>query len=502
MDLLNLFLNGLSASLQPSNLLFALIGSIIGTLVGVLPGVGPVAGIAILLPLTYGMTPEGALIMLAAIYYGTMYGGTITSVLMNVPGESASVVTAIDGYQMARQGRAGAALSVAAIGSFIGGTFSTLGIIVLAAPLTRFAINFGPPEFFATVLVGFALLVTLAGESVVKGIISSVFGLALTLPGLDPLTGVPRLTFGFPDLLDGFGFIPILMGLFGISEILLNVEAKQQSLLTAPLSSMFLTRQDIRESAGPVVRGSLLGFVIGVIPGLGAATASFIAYALEKRIARDPSRFGRGAIAGVAGPETANNASANAALLPLLTLGIPGSATVALIMGAFLIHGITPGPFLFQDHSQLVWTLIASMVVGNVILLVLNLPLVGLWARILLLPYPLLFTVILVFTIIGTYSVNNSLFDVAVMLVFSVVGYVMRKLGFPLAPIALTLVLGPQFETSLGQSLVLSDGNFNIFFRSYVSTGLIIVAVLAIALPMLGPVTHRLRRMRGQDSEV
>lgn len=502
MELLNLFFNGLLASLEPANLLFAFIGCVIGTLVGVLPGVGPVAGIAILLPLTYGMTPEGALIMLAAIYYGTMYGGTITSVLMNVPGESASVVTAIDGYQMARQGRAGAALSIAAIGSFIGGTLATIGIIILAAPLTKFAINFGPPEFFATVLVGFALLITLAGDSIVKGIISAVFGLALTLPGLDPLTGVPRLTFGVADLLDGFGFIPILMGLFGISEILINVETKQQSLLTAPLSTMILTKQDIKESTMPVVRGTLLGFIIGVVPGLGAATASFISYTLEKRVARDPSRFGKGAIAGVAGPETANNASANAALLPLLTLGIPGSATVALIMGAFLIHGITPGPFLFQEHSQLVWTLIASMVVGNVILLVLNLPLVGMWARILLLPYPILFTVILVFTIIGTYSINGSLFDVAVMLVFSAVGYIMRKLNFPLAPIALTLVLGPQLETSLGQSLVLSDGDFTIFFRSYVSSGLILVALLAIVLPMLKPITRRLRRLRGQDSEV
>jgi putative tricarboxylic transport membrane protein len=502
MDLFSLFFNGLMSAMEPANLLFALVGCIIGTLVGVLPGVGPVAGIAILLPLTYGMTPEGALIMLAAIYYGTMYGGTITSVLMNVPGESASVVTAIDGYQMARQGRAGAALTVAALGSFIGGTFATLGIIVMAVPLTKFAISFGPPEFFATILVGFALLITLAGDSIVKGIISSVLGLALVLPGLDPLTGVPRLTLGLPELLDGFGFIPILMGLFGISEILINVEAKQKSLLTAPMSSMFLTKQDIKDSVGPVMRGSLLGFIIGVVPGLGAATSAFISYSLEKRISRNPSRFGHGAIAGVAGPETANNASANAALLPLLTLGIPGSATVALIMGAFLIHGITPGPFLFQEHSQLVWTLIASMVVGNVILLVLNIPLIGLWTRILLLPYPVLFTVILVFTIIGTYSLDNSLFDVAVMLGFGVVGYVLRKLSFPLAPIALTLVLGPQFETSLGQSLVLSDGDFTILFRSWVSTGLIVVALLAVVLPMLGPVMRSVRRMRGQDSEV
>jgi len=502
MEILSSFVSGLWMAMQPDNLLYALVGCVIGTMIGVLPGVGPVAGVAILLPATYGMTPVGALIMLAAIYYGTMYGGTITSVLMNVPGETASVVTAIDGHQMARQGRGGAALAIAAIGSFIGGTIATVAILFLAIPLSKFSLYFGPPEFFALVLVGFALLVTLAGDSILKGVVSAIFGLALTLPGLDPMSGVPRMTFDVPQMLDGLGFIPILMGLFGISEILLNVESKQQSVLTAPLSSLWLSREDWRQSFAPIMRGSLLGFLIGVVPGLGAATASFLAYAVEKRVAADPSRFGKGAIEGVAGPETANNASANAALLPLLTLGIPGSATVALIMGAFLIHGIKPGPFLFQEHSDLVWTLIASMVVGNAILLVLNLPLVGIWAKVLLIPYPVLFTFILVFTIVGTYSIDSSLFDVAVMLVFSVVGYVMRKLDFPMAPIALTLVLGPQFETSLGQSLVMSDGDPTIFFRSWMSTGLIVAAALAVALPLLKPLTRRMQQMRGLDSEV
>jgi putative tricarboxylic transport membrane protein len=468
----------------------------------VLPGVGPVAGVAILLPVTYGMTPVGALIMLAAIYYGTMYGGTITSVLMNVPGEAASVVTAIDGQQMARQGRAGAALAIAAVGSFIGGTVATIAILFIAVPLSKFSLFFGPPEFFALVLVGFALIVTLAGDSIIKGMISAILGLALMMPGLDPMSGVPRMTFDVPQMLDGLGFVPILMGLFGISEILINIESKRQSILTAPLSSLVLTRRDWAESAGPIMRGSLIGFLIGVVPGLGAATASFLAYAVEKRIAKEPSRFGNGAIEGVAGPETANNASANAALLPLLTLGIPGSATVALIMGAFLIHGIRPGPFLFTEHSALVWTLIASMVVGNVILLILNLPLVGMWAKVLLIPYPVLFTFILVFTIVGTYSIDSSLFDVAVMLVFGVVGYVMRKLGFPMAPLALTLVLGPQFETSLGQSLVLSDGDPSIFLRSWISTGLIVIAALSVLLPLARPVMRGMQHLRGQDSEV
>ncbi len=502
MDSLYALIHGFALALTPENLFFALIGSIVGTLIGVLPGVGPVAGIAILLPITYGMTPVGALIMLAAIYYGTMYGGTITSVLMNVPGETASVVTMIDGYQLARQGRAGTALAIAAIGSFVGGTFATIGIVFLAVPLSRLSIHFGPPEFFALVLVGFSLLVTLASDSVVKGLISALLGLALTLPGLDPMSGVARMTFDQPQLLSGFGLVPILMGLFGISEILVNVEQKQKSILLAPINSLILSLDDWKRSVWPMVRGSIMGFLIGVVPGLGAATSSFLSYSIEKRISRTPERFGKGAIEGVAGPETANNATANAALLPLLTLGIPGSATVALIMGAFLIHGIKPGPFLFQEHSDLVWTLIASMVIGNVILLILNLPLVGVWAKILLIPYPVLFTVIIVFTIIGTYSLDSSLFDVGVMLVFSVIGYLMRKLNFPMAPIALTLVLGPQFETSLGQSLVMSDGDPMIFLRGPISIGLICAAVLALVLPLVGPITARLRRLRGQDSEV
>jgi putative tricarboxylic transport membrane protein len=492
---------GLQNAVTPEHLLLALIGCIIGTLVGVLPGVGPVAGIAILLPVTFGMTPVGALIMLAAIYYGTMYGGTITSVLMNVPGEVASVVTAIEGHQMAKKGRAGAALAIAAIGSFIGGSVATVGVVFLSGPLSAFGLSFGPPEFFALVLLSFSLLVGLAGDSVIKGVISAVFGLALTLPGFDPMTGIPRMTLGAVEMLEGFSFVPILMGLFGISEILLNVEEKQKSVLRAPMSSLFLTRQDWKDSFAPILRGTGVGFFIGVIPGLGAATSSFVSYALEKRVARHADQFGSGAIEGVAGPETANNAAANAALLPLLTLGIPGSATVALLMSAFLVNGIQPGPFLFQEHSTLVWTLIASMFVGNVILLILNLPLVGLWARILFIPYPMLFTFILVFIICGSYSINASTFDVAVMLVFGFIGYVMRRLHFPLAPTALTLVLGPYFEQALRQSLVMSNGELMIFFRGPISTTLMVVAVIALVFPYI-PFSKALGALRGSDSEV
>ena len=503
MDILSAFGDGLWLAMQPANLFAALIGCIIGTLIGVLPGVGPVAGVAILLPVTYSMSPVGALIMLCSIYYGTMYGGTITSVLMNVPGETASVVTCIDGHKMARQGRAGAALAIAAIGSTIGGLVATLAVMLVAAPLSKLSLLFGPPEFFALVLVSFTLLVGLAGDSLLKGAIAALFGLLLTLPGMDPLTGVGRMTFDSPQMLSGFGFVPVLMGLFGISEILLNVEQGQRGFSTEPISSLWLSREDWRASAMPIVRGSVLGFLIGVIPGLGAATSSFLSYALEKKLARDPSRFGEGAIEGVAGPETANNASANAALLPLLSLGIPGSATVAVIMAGFLIHGITPGPFLFKDHPDIVWSLIASMVTASVILLILNLPLVGLWVRILRLPYAVLFAIILVFTVIGTFSVNGSMFDVAVMLVFSVIGYVMRKFGFPMAPIALTLVLGPQLETSLGQSLVMSEGSLLVLFRSPISTVLMLVAIGSVLHLALRPVTRKgVQMLRGHDSEV
>ncbi|MBD3625515.1 MAG: tripartite tricarboxylate transporter permease [Rhodobacteraceae bacterium] len=495
-------MDGFAAAISIENLLFALVGCIIGTLVGVLPGVGPVAGIAILLPLTFSLTPIGALIMLSAIYYGTMYGGTITSVLMNVPGETASVVTAIEGHEMAKAGRAGAALSISAIGSFIGGTIATIGIVIFSAPLSAFGLHFGPPEFFGLVLLSFTLLVGLTSESVLKGFVAAAFGLALTIPGLDPMTGISRLTFDNVQLLDGFGFVPVLMGLFGISEILMNIEARQAKLMTAPMSTLFPSRDDWAKCFGPIVRGTGLGFVIGVIPGLGSATSAFISYGVEKKMSRTPEKFGHGAIEGVAGPETANNASANAALLPLLTLGIPGSATTALLMGAFLINGIAPGPFLFQDHPDIVWTLIASMVIGNVILLVLNLPLVGLWVKILYIPYPLLMVVILVFTIVGSYSLNGSMFDVWTMLGFGVVGYLMRKADFPMAPIALTLVLGPYFEQSLRQSLVLSRGDFMIFFRSGISTTLVVLAVCTITLLVARGLFLRGSRWKGTDSEL
>jgi len=504
MDTFTAFLHGLVFALSWQNLLYALTGSIIGTLVGVLPGIGPVAGIAILLPITYSLDPTGALVMLAAIYYGTMYGGTITSVLMNVPGESASVITALEGYAMAQRGRAGSALTVAAIASFAGGTFATIAIIVLAQPLTKLGLLFGPPEFFALVLVGFTLLLGLAGNSLVKAAISALFGLALTLPGLDPMSGAPRMTFGNVNMLDGFDLVPVLMGMFGISEILMTLEQRNVPVHKAPpLREMMPTGEEWRRTVAPTTRGTLIGFLIGIVPGLGAATAAFVTYAVERRFSKFRSQFGSGAVEGVAAPEAANNAAANAALLPLLTLGLPGSASVAVLMGAFLINGITPGPFLFRDHADLVWTLIASMLVGNVILVGLNVPLVGLWTRFLSIPYPILFTMILLFAIIGSYSINSSMFDVGVMIAAGIAGYFLRKLDFPIAPIALTLVLGPQFEMSLRQSLVLSDGSYMIFFRSGISTTLLVLAATIIILAAAGPAVGLFRKPhKTEESEV
>ncbi|ODT81234.1 MAG: transporter [Pelagibacterium sp. SCN 64-44] len=504
METILLFLSGLVSALEPSNLLLALAGCIIGTLVGVLPGIGPVAGIAILLPVTYSLDATGALVMLAAIYYGSMYGGTITSVLMNVPGEAASVITAVEGHAMAKKGRAGSALTIAALASFVGGTFATLCIVFLAQPLTQFGLRFGPPEFFALVLVGFTLLLSLAGNSIVKAGISAMFGLALTLPGLNPTTGVPRMTFGHIAMLDGFDLVVVLMGLFGISEILLTLEQRTMpKLKSPPLREMMPTREEWRRSSTPTIRGTLVGFAIGIVPGLGAATAAFLSYALEKRVSRFRSFFGNGAIEGVASPEAANNAAANASLLPLLTLGLPGSASVAILMGAFLMNGITPGPFLFRDHPDLVWTLIASMVVGNVILVVLNVPLVGLWTRLLSIPYAYLFTFILVFALVGAFSIRNSMFDVNCMLVFGAAGYFLRKLDFPIAPIALTLVLGPQFEMSLYQSLNISNGDYGVFFRSGISTTLICTAIFVLLLSAVGPAVGLFRKPKqAEESEV
>ncbi len=498
METLNFLMAGFGAALSPMNLLFALIGCVLGTLIGVLPGVGPAAGTAILIPLTFKLDPTGAIIMLCAIYYGAMYGGTITSVLLNVPGEAASVITCIDGYQMARQGRGGTALGIAAIGSFLGGIAATVALVVVATPLSRLALSFGPPEFFALMLVGLCLVTGLAGRSLVAGIMMTVVGLLLAMVGIDPVRGAPRFTFGVPDLYDGIGFIPVVMGLFGVAEILVTVESPVREIVKTNLSRLMPNREEWNRSLGAIARGTGIGFFLGLIPGVGAIIPTFMSYILEKRISKNPGEFGKGAIEGVAGPETANNAYANASMVPLLTLGIPSSPTIAVLMGAFIVNGLTPGPFLFQEKPELVWAIIASFFIGNVLLLVLNLPLVGLWAKILDVPYQYIAVGTLLFCILGAYSINQSVFDIWVMLLFGIIGYALRKLDFPLAPAVLGIILGPQLEKSLRTSLEMSAGDFWIFFTRPISLGLLIccAVILAISALQLAP-----KEIRGGSSD-
>ncbi len=472
-----LLMGGFAAALQPENLLFAFAGCFLGTLVGVLPGIGPSATIAILLPVTFALPPTASIIMLAAIYYGTQYGGTITTVLFNTPGEAASAITGIDGYAMAKRGRAGAALTVAAIGSFIGGTVTTFALAFLGPPLGALALRFGPPEFFSLMVASLMLTAALSGRSLLRGMISATLGLILAMVGTDPVMGLPRLTFGEANLLDGIGFVVVIMGLFGVGEILSNIEDPDRRFSQAELTKLRMTGEDWRRSAGPITRGTLLGFIIGVIPGLGSTSAAFMSYAMERQISRTPERFGEGAIEGVAGPETANNAAANGALLPLLTLGIPGSGVVAILMGAFMMNGLVPGPLLFQEHGDVVWAVIASLYIGNVMLLVLNLPLIPMWLLVLRIPYPLLFALILGFTVLGTYSLNNSVFDIWLLAGFGVLGWIMRRLDLPLVPLTLTLILGPLMEGGLRRSLEMSQGDFLILVERPISAGCLVLAV-------------------------
>ncbi len=482
MDTLQHLMSGFAAALAPMNLLFATIGCILGTLIGVLPGLGPAAGTALLIPITFKLDPTAAIIMLAAIYYGAMYGGTITSVLINVPGEAASVVTCLDGYEMAKQGRAGAALGIAAIGSFIGGTVANCGLVLVALPLTMFALKFGPPEYFALLCVGLSLVMGLAGKSLIKAITMGIVGLMFSFVGVDPIEGAPRFTFGIAPLMDGIRFVPVVMGFFGIGEILINAEKSLVGVMAGEgrVTSFFPRRDEMRISVTSILRGTGLGFFLGLIPGTNSAVASFMSYAIEKKVSRHPEKFGMGVIEGVAAPETANNAYANAAMIPLFTLGLPGSPTIAILMGALIMNGLTPGPLLFQQHAGFVWAVIASMYVGNIILLVLNLPLVGWWAKLLKIPYNILVVFILIFCIIGAYSLNNSMFDVGMMIFCGILGYIFKKLEFPLAPAILTLILGPLMERSLRESLSLSQGDYSIFVTRPISLFFLVVTAIIL----------------------
>lgn len=493
MDLFQNILFGFQVALQPINLLYCFIGVFIGTLIGVLPGIGPVGTMAILFPITFKIAPVTAIIMLAGIYYGAMYGGSTTSILVNIPGEAASVVTCLDGYQMARQGRAGPALGIAAFGSFIAGTLSLVGLMLLAIPLAEAALKFGPPEYFAVMTLGLTLVTYLARQSMIKALAMAVLGLMLSFIGLDLITGEPRFTYNIPELLDGIGVVPLVVGVFGISEVLVNVEMEiQRTTYKARISNLLPTLQDWKDSAKPILRGSLLGFLIGILPGAGSILASFASYTLEKRCSRTPEKFGSGMIEGVAGPESANNSAVSGGFIPLFTLGIPSNAIMALLLGAMLIHGLQPGPMLLSEHPALFWGVVASMYVGNFMLLALNLPLIGLWVQVLKVPYRILFPLILLFCLIGSYSLNNSTVDVLIMIIFGIVGYFMRKFGYEGAPLVMAFILGPMWESALRQSLLMSKGRFSIFLNRPIS---LVAFILTLAL-LLSPTLSFIREKK------
>ncbi len=486
MDLLHYLNIGFSVALQPVNLFYCFVGVFVGTLVGVLPGIGPVGAMSLLFPLTFKATPEAAIIMLAGIYYGAMYGGSTTSILVNIPGEAASVVTCLDGYQMARQGRAGPALGMAAFGSFIAGTLSIVGLTLLAPPLSKFALRFGPPEYFSLMVLGLTVLIYLAHGSMPKALLMAAFGIVLGLIGLDSINARPRFTFDRMELVDGVGLVPIVMGLFGISEVLINIEqAIRRDIFETRLKGLLPTAKDWNDSKGALARGSLLGFFLGILPGGGAVISSFISYAVEKRVSRHPERFGKGAIEGVAGPEAANNSATGGAFIPLMTLGIPPNVVMAMLLGAFMIHGVQPGPLMMQQNPGLFWGIIASMYIGNIMLLVLNLPLIGLWVQILKVPYKILFPLILLFCLIGVYSVSNAVFDVYLMIVFGVVGYLMKKFDYEGAPLVLAFVLGPLLENNLRKSLIMSQGDFSSFFLRPLSAASLILALFLLVSPFI-----------------
>ena len=487
MDFLANLTLGFSVAFTPFNLLMAAAGVTLGTLIGALPGVGPVSGVALLLPLTFGMNPVSGIIMLAALYAGSMYGGTITSVLINTPGESASVVTCIDGYQMALQGRAGPALGVAAIGSFVAGTVGVVLLMLMSPLLARWALSFGPPETFALMLLGLTTVTGLTGDDALKGYMSMVFGLMLAMTGFDIISGDARFTFGVTEMLDGVEFLPVAIGLFGLGEVLVGAEqVTDMRILRARygLRDVMLSAADWAHSRWAIVRGTVLGFVIGVLPGAGPTIASFLAYTLEKKVSKRPQEFGRGAIEGVAAPESANNAASSAAFVPMLTLGIPGSATTAVMLGGLMMWGLRPGPLLFEKNPDFVWGLIASLYLANVMLLVLNIAFIPMFVRALRIPYAVLMPLIIVFCVTGAYSLNNKVWDVGVMLVFGVIGYAMKKLGYSPAALTLALVLGPLAERALRQSLIISDAGVAIFFMRPISAVLTLLALAAVTVPV------------------
>ncbi|GAB3474081.1 tripartite tricarboxylate transporter permease [Nocardiopsis coralliicola] len=502
MDSLTPVIDGFGVVLEPVNLLYCLIGVVVGMLVGVLPGLGPAATIAILLPLTFGIEPVTAIIMLAGIFYGAQYGGTITSVLLRLPGEASTVVTVFDGHAMARQGRAGTALGIAAIGSFAGGTLSIVVMTLLAPLVAAFALDFGPPEYTALALLGILLVASVSGGSRGKALAAAGCGLLLATVGRDTFTGAERFTFDSLALADGLDFVPIAMGVFGVGEILYNLEQKNTAAaVPGRITNVWPNRADLREARGAIGRGSVLGFVLGLLPGGGAVLSSLAAYGVERRIAKKPERFGRGAIEGVAAPESANNAASTSSFVPLLTLGIPANATMAMIFGALLIQGVTPGPHLVTEEPDLFWGVVNSMYIGNILLLVMSIPLVGLFVRILRVRASILAPITILITLIGVYTVRNSVADIVLVIVFGLVGYLMKKFGFPPGPLVLAFVLGSLLESSLRRSLLLFGGDPTGFLTRPISAGLLALFAAVLLLPLARALLARRRTAAEEGSE-
>ncbi len=501
METLTHILNGFAVCMQPINLWYTFIGVLMGTIIGILPGIGPSAGIALLIPITYGMNPTSALIMLCGIYYGAKYGGSTTAILIRTPGEAASVMTSIDGYEMAKKGRAGAALAVSAIGSFIAGTIGVVGLTLFAVPLTSIALKFGPAEYFTLMLFAMTAVSTLTGASPAKGVLATVLGLVIATIGIDLQSGQARYTMGIPEFQDGVGFVVVVVGLFAMAEVFRGLENIFKG--TAPdamkiTGKLWLTREEWKRSIGPIWRGGVIGFVIGILPGAGGTIASIMSYTTEKRISKHPEEFGHGAIEGVAGPEAANNSDTAGALVPLLTLGVPGGGATAVMLGAFIMYGVQPGPLLFQTQPELVWGLINSMYVGNVMLVILNLPLIGLFVRLLYIPAGILYPLIVAISAIGAYAINGSTIDLWLILLFGVVGYVFGKVDIPVAPLVLSLVLGAIMEQSFRQAMTISGGELKIFYGSVITVTLLVMSVISVLLPFIIP---RLRALGSSGDE-
>jgi putative tricarboxylic transport membrane protein len=498
-SLLHNVIMGLQVSLTLTNILYSFFGVLIGTLIGVLPGIGPVGAMAILLPATYHAPPLSTVIMLAGIYYGAMYGGSTTSILLNIPGEAASIVTCLDGHEMARQGRAGPALGIAAFGSFIAGTIGVIGLMVLSYPLAKVALKFGPPEYAGLMVVGLMLISYLSQQTFLKAVVMGVLGLLLSFFGTDIITGRERFTFGIGNLVEGITIIPMVMGLFGIAEVMVNMEETfQRSVFKTHAKNLLPSRKDWARSIGPITRGTAIGFFLGILPGGGALLASFASYAVEKKMSKHPEEFGKGAIEGVAAPESANNAASTSSFIPLLTLGIPANVVMAMLFVGLMIHGIRPGPRLTAEHPDVFWGVIMSMYLGNAMLLVLNVPLIGIWVKVLQVSPVYLYPLIILFCVVGVYSIGNSTFDIGMMLAFGIIGHILRKAGYGPAPLVLAFVLGPLLEQALRQSLLISNGNFGILFSRPISAVCFGVAALLLISGIVNSIKGK-KPIEGED---